>query len=170
MQRDLLPASSVQRSNPCRLLLHFFFRIIFRRYNQRRQLHMAVHARPLNKRLYLRKTSPAVPGIILLRKSLQINIHRVNIRQNLLQHWKLCCPVRHQHGFQSLRMRQLPGVPHIFIADQRLVIGKSNPDISPRHKLLRQFYKFFRRQIFRSAVFFARHGDFIVLTKRTGKI
>ena len=129
----LFPAVYIpESSDPSAELQHLFPAVILPWHNQGGQFHMAsLYGFPDKGHDHLPVPAQHIP-VIPVRESLQVNIHRVNERAELIQDSGFRASVRYHHIEHAALTDQLRGIPHIFPAYQRFIVGKRDSDIVPR--------------------------------------
>ena len=88
----------------------------------------------------------AQPIIIGLPEPLQIDIHRIDQWQQLLQRLRFDHAIGDKYRAKSLFLQEPRRIPYIFITDQRLIVGECYTDI-PRRCMREphgQFHETFR--------------------------
>ena len=126
MQRDV----GIDRGEPSGQGPYLLLRVIFSRHNQCGDLQMAAAGSQGDGAFHALQISSqgAVPPF---GKALQINVYRVDQRQQLPPPVLCNGTIGHQHVEHPGLVYQRGAVPHILIANQRLIIGIGHTDIAP---------------------------------------
>ncbi len=111
----------IQGSNPFCFRVHFFCAVIFARDNQRCHFHMTLRSGDGN-RVFDRFQISADPVIVLLRKTFQVNIHRIGQRKKFPKRFFANHTVCDDNGFQTNLMGKFCTIIYILIPNQRLIV------------------------------------------------
>ena len=114
--------------------------------------------------------------VYIVVKAFQVDVQGIDPWENRIRDLFAEAAVGDQHRFQLSLPQKLCRVQHVFIRDQRFVIRKGDPDVSPCPKLCRHACQRFRgKAVFPSPpspaeVLPVGHGDLPVLAEGTVQV
>ena len=133
VQRDIVSrygtAAVLQPGYPAGYRPHLVLAVVMTGYDKRRELDMAVLHRTFYEIRDLLSVSVQHIIVIPVGEAFQVDVHSVGVRQQLFKHTELRGAVRHKHVHKPRLMHELRGIAHELVADKRLVVGESEPDV-----------------------------------------
>ena len=104
---------------------------------------MAAAGGPLDEMFHRLQVS-AQFFVIAFAESFQVDVHGVNVRENLVQNGQFRRAIGDQYIFHAAGVYQTGGIQDVFVADQWLVVGKGHANISVHFALLCQVCQLLR--------------------------
>ena len=169
MERDRAAISSAQRGDPFCRLPHFLLRVIFFRNDELGDLDMtSVRCCP-DKILDHLKVPTDEFTVEFLCKTLEIDIHGINMGEDLLQDLLRGHTVGDQNCLHAEAVKKLCRIPHELPSHQGFVIGKSNADIASVPQIQCQITELLRGVVLGIRSLLPGCGDLIILAEGTAQ-